>query len=251
MIDRIFSPIENSVEGAWSVATNPRVQGGVQFLGGLAQGLAGGTATYGSGGTATWGGVFLMGHGVDDMQAGWQKLWSGQHADTATHQALAGLAEAVPGVSTDAANTFSTFAEMTAAGLAAFNVAGQQMQRAASELSYTANPSVSTTPVDWPPNRGFMPGEGNPSSVLPGNLVDRYGGTGGSFLSPAGTPASARSLAPGTTFRPLNTYKVMKPFEVDAGRVAPWFGQPGEGIQYDLGMRTIQDMIDGFYLDPL
>lgn len=113
---------------------------------------------------------------------------------------------------------------------------------------YTVAPK--TTPTKWPSNRGFMPGEGNPSSVLPGNLVDRYGGTGGGFLSPKGTPAAARSLAPGTTSRSLNTYKVVKPFEANAGRAAPWFGQPGKGIQYDLGTSTVQDLINSGHLLP-
>ena len=30
----------------------------------------------------------------------------------------------------------------------------------------------------------------------------------------------------------LHTYKVLKPFEVQAGKIAPAFGQPGLGTQY-------------------
>ena len=107
------------------------------------------------------------------------------------------------------------------------------------------------TTIKYPPNRGFIPGEGNPSSVLPGTVVDRYGGAGGSFLSPQGTPAAARSLAPGVETRPLNAYEVVRPFEVDAGRAAPWFGQPGQGMQYDLGTRTVQDLLNSGHLRPL
>ena len=106
-------------------------------------------------------------------------------------------------------------------------------------------------PVKYPPNRGFMSGEGNPSSVLPGTIVDRYGSSGGSFLSPQGTPVTARSLAPSVKTRPLNAYQVVKPFGVDAGRAAPWFGQPGKGMQYDLGTRTVQDLINSGHLRPL
>jgi hypothetical protein len=58
--------------------------------------------------------------------------------------------------------------------------------------------------VGWPLNRGFVAGEGGQATILPGQVLDRYGGTGGSFLSPAGTPAAARSLAPGVELRPLN-----------------------------------------------
>ena len=110
--------------------------------------------------------------------------------------------------------------------------------------------SAATTPR-YPPNRGFAPGEGNPSSVLPGTVVDRYGGTGGNFVSPQGTPVPARSLPPGGASRPLNSYQVARPFEVHAGRTASWYGQPGGGIQYDLGTRTVQDMINSGHLSPL
>jgi len=101
----------------------------------------------------------------------------------------------------------------------------------------------------YPPNRGF---DGRPvkTTLEPGTIVDRYGGTGGSFASPRGTPPWARSLPYGAENRPLNTYEVVKPLEVDAGRAVPWFGQPGGGIQYDFG-RSIQELIDSGYLKPL
>jgi hypothetical protein len=105
--------------------------------------------------------------------------------------------------------------------------------------------------VAWPLNRGFVAGEGGQASVLPGQVLDRYGGTGGSFLSPAGTPAAARSLAPGVELRPLNSYQVVKPFEAGAGRAAPAFGQPGLGLQFDLGQTTVQDLINSGHLQPM
>jgi hypothetical protein len=98
----------------------------------------------------------------------------------------------------------------------------------------------------YPPNRGFAEGSG-PSSLIPGAKVDRYGGTGGSFVSPAGTPAAARSLPPGVASRPLNTYEVVKPIEGTAGPAAPWFGQPGKGTQFDLG-KPVQDLLDSGHL---
>ena len=64
-------------------------------------------------------------------------------------------------------------------------------------------------------------------------------------------PASARSLAPGAELKPLNSFEVLKPFEVDAGRAAPWFNQPGGGLQFDLGTRTVQDLVDAQILRPL
>jgi hypothetical protein len=102
-----------------------------------------------------------------------------------------------------------------------------------------------------PPNRGFVTDQGGPATVLPGQLVDRYGGTGGSFLSPAGTPISQRSLAPGSEFRPLNTYQVLQPFEASAGSVAPFYGQTGQGLQFDVSPSTVQDLIDSGTLSPV
>ena len=98
--------------------------------------------------------------------------------------------------------------------------------------------------IVWPANRGFVAGEGGQASVLPGQVVDRYGSTGGSFLSPAGTAPELRSLAPGGALRPLNSFDVLKPFEAGAGRAAPAFGQPGGGLQFDLGTQTVQDLIN-------
>lgn len=48
----------------------------------------------------------------------------------------------------------------------------------------------------------------------------------------------------GPVNRPLNSYQVIRPIEVSAGRAAPWYGQPGQGIQYDLGTQTVQDMLN-------
>ena len=102
----------------------------------------------------------------------------------------------------------------------------------------------------YPPNRGFV-GSPTGQTLRPGTIIDRYGGTGGSFASPQGTPIfELVGIRPGAQTKPLNTYKVVKPFEVDAGKAAPWFGQPGGGMQYDLG-HPIQELIDSGHLKPL
>lgn len=102
----------------------------------------------------------------------------------------------------------------------------------------------------YPPNQGFAGASGE-ASLVPGTVVDRYGGTGGSFLSPAGTPLAARSLPFGTENLPLNSYQVMQPINVNAGTAAPWFNQPGGGLQFDLGTSTVQDLINSGHLKPL
>ena len=63
--------------------------------------------------------------------------------------------------------------------------------------------------------------------------MDRYGYEGGTFVSPVGTPYSQRALAPGTKAKPYNVYEVIKPVKVHSGKIAPWFGEEGGGIQYE------------------
>ncbi|MFF3563197.1 TNT domain-containing protein [Streptomyces sp. NPDC002574] len=100
-----------------------------------------------------------------------------------------------------------------------------------------------------PPPDGFRTGTAPFAIALvftTGQKLDRFGGEGGRFLAPAGTPFSQRSLPP----QSLNTieggypfnyhlYKVLRPFNVAAvpvlaGPIEPWFGQPGNGLQYVL-----------------
>ena len=69
---------------------------------------------------------------------------------------------------------------------------------------------------------------------MTGETIDRYGFGGGKFVSPTGTPLEMRALRPGTESLPYNNYRVVKPFEVNSGGVAPAFNQPGLGTQYEL-----------------
>jgi hypothetical protein len=70
-------------------------------------------------------------------------------------------------------------------------------------------------------------------------FVDRFGAETGSYLAPAGTSYAKRALPPQSldTFPdgpPYNyhVYVVIRPFRVDAGPIAPWFGQKGGGVQF-------------------
>ena len=75
-----------------------------------------------------------------------------------------------------------------------------------------------------------------------GTLLDRFGGETGNFLSPKGAPYVERALPPvnlnnnrtNVTDYPngYHVYEVVKEFEVLAGPIAAWFGQPGGGTQY-------------------
>lgn len=94
----------------------------------------------------------------------------------------------------------------------------------------------------YPPNNGFL---GTPiqATLQPGTLIDRFGYSYGSFASPAGTSAAMRDLPPGALNSPYNAYQVAEPIEVLSGKAAPWFGQPGLGIQYKFS-QSIADLIE-------
>ena len=109
------------------------------------------------------------------------------------------------------------------------------------------NPTANGGAGGWiyPPDNGYVIGpHGQPiewaQTLAAGQQIDRYGSEFGSFLAPARSPYSSRSIPPqnldGTPAAGCNyhDYKVLKPFRVDAGPVAPWFAQPGFGLQYQL-----------------
>jgi len=95
------------------------------------------------------------------------------------------------------------------------------------------------------PNRGFLGGWSQSETIRPGTVLDRYGNDAGRFFSPAGTPFEARALPAGSG--PLQRYEVLRPLEVQAGVVAPAFGQPGLGIQY-MSSQTVADLIEAGFL---
>ncbi len=83
----------------------------------------------------------------------------------------------------------------------------------------------------FPAANGFL-GKTKNITLQSGQIIDRFGGTAASrFFSPVGTPAAMRALPPGSAQQPLRTFEVIKPFTVEAGRVAPAFNQIGLGTQ--------------------
>jgi len=99
---------------------------------------------------------------------------------------------------------------------------------------------------DYPPDNGFLLNPaGQPDEVveqLPkGQEIDRFGSVYGAFLAPLDTPYASRALPPmsldnfnvGITCN-YTIYKVVKPFDVEGGPIAPGFGQHGLGRQYQL-----------------
>lgn len=99
----------------------------------------------------------------------------------------------------------------------------------------------------FPAANGFL-GPSLQTTLKAGTLIDRYGGTAASrFFSPAGTPLGARALPPGTAAQGLRSFEVIKALEVEAGTVAPAYGQMGLGVQYRTS-HTLDDLIEQGYL---
>jgi RHS repeat-associated protein len=99
----------------------------------------------------------------------------------------------------------------------------------------------------YPPNRGFLLGPST-ETLQPGTLMDRFGLERGTFVAPQGTPVPMRALPPGVSDGSYNIYRVVKPFDVRAGPTAPWYGQPGGGMQYELPGRVV-DLLKSGHLE--
>ena len=96
----------------------------------------------------------------------------------------------------------------------------------------------------WPPNRGFD-GEPVTTTLEPGTMVDRYGYDGGYFVSPEGTSYTERALPVGTDKKPYTVFEVIKPVKVQSGKIAPWFGEKGGGIQYEFSNKISELLEQG------
>ncbi|MEU7574729.1 TNT domain-containing protein [Micromonospora sp. NPDC049240] len=149
-------------------------------------------------------------------------------------------------------------------------LAGYQRFGALTESQFLAQYTTGTPAAYvYPPANGFVIApDGRPlkqaQSLLAGYRLDRFGFTGGAFLSPLGTPFSSRALTPQSLNTPANAplanyhvYCVVKPFTVDSGPIASWFAQPGMGTQFQLNPAylpqagatlTVQWLLDNGFL---
>jgi hypothetical protein len=110
----------------------------------------------------------------------------------------------------------------------------------------------------YPPQNGFQLNKANQPLTV-GMRLDRFGSEYGFFISPAGAPYNQRTLPPSNLDTPASdlsypynyhVYVVVKEFDVLSGPIAGmytypfcieqitnsyflgWFGQPGQGTQY-------------------
>ncbi|MER5597191.1 TNT domain-containing protein [Streptomyces sp. NPDC002265] len=113
----------------------------------------------------------------------------------------------------------------------------------------------------YPDNNGFVLRNGKPvehlTTLRKGRLVDIFGSGFGNFLAPAGTPYAKRAIPPSNLDTYVaaypfsyHLYRVVDPFEVHAGPIRPWFGQPGLGLQYFSDL-TIPKLIEAKKLEEV
>ncbi|MBP1819306.1 hypothetical protein J3E61_002869 [Mycobacterium sp. OAE908] len=108
-----------------------------------------------------------------------------------------------------------------------------------------------------------IPGTVIDNAQIPqGTVIDRFGSPFGSWLSPDGTPFPERALPPDSATKSYYQYAVDDPtklpagFRIEQSQVAPWFHQPGGGIQYriigpDGNDASVNDLLDSGYLKDL
>lgn len=97
----------------------------------------------------------------------------------------------------------------------------------------------------WPGHDGFATSHGTVLAervtLAPGDKLDRYGGyfdakgefrDSGRYFADQGIEFEKRALPPKSKANSPHTFEVLEPFDVDAGPIAPWFGEPGGGTQY-------------------
>ena len=76
-----------------------------------------------------------------------------------------------------------------------------------------------------------------------GDVLTRYGSPGGRYVSPDGMTFEQRALPSTTREGDFHVYCVERPIDgVQKGKIAPWFGRLGGGIQYKLPDRIVNLM---------
>jgi filamentous hemagglutinin len=82
------------------------------------------------------------------------------------------------------------------------------------------------------------------TTLEPGERFDRYGGTGGNFMSPEGTSYPERSLPASSLASGYHVYEVLRPIPATQSKTAEAFGEPGGGTQIQTDM-TVEQLLAG------
>ena len=93
---------------------------------------------------------------------------------------------------------------------------------------------------NWPGQKGdpnidgFVKGEYQKTTLSPGDKIDRFGSDYGHFFGNIGESKEMRAMSPNSDFKNYNQYEILMDLPVLKGKIAPWFDQPGGGIQFKL-----------------
>ena len=93
---------------------------------------------------------------------------------------------------------------------------------------------------NWPGQKGdpnidgFVKGEYQKTTLSPGDKIDRFGSDYGHFFGNIGESKEMRAMSPNSDFKNYNQYEILMDLPVLKGEIAPWFNQPGGGIQFKL-----------------
>ncbi|WP_353949238.1 T7SS effector LXG polymorphic toxin [Sporolactobacillus sp. Y61] len=108
-----------------------------------------------------------------------------------------------------------------------------------------------TGEIYWPKNNGAELGTEERVSMGSGDTFGRIGGEKGRFVAPCGTSPEQLSLAPGTDLSKYTEYRVLQEIpDIEKARVAPWFDQPGGGIQFFMPAK-IKDLLQQGYIEKI
>ena len=113
---------------------------------------------------------------------------------------------------------------------------------------YPGSPESSMGRVDGSIHKnGFLNGEYVEDIIEPGTVLDRYGDNdSGRYFSPSGASFGERALPPFMKNKPKITYIATKPIPNKKGLIAPWFDEPGMGIQHFTDMEVGYLMNNGY-----
>ena len=108
------------------------------------------------------------------------------------------------------------------------------------ETIYPGSPESSMGRIDGSMHKnGFLNGEYVEDIIEPGTILDRYGDNdSGRYFSPSGASFGERALPPFMKNKPKITYIATKPIPNKKGLIAPWFDEPGMGIQHFTDMEV-------------
>ena len=91
--------------------------------------------------------------------------------------------------------------------------------------------------INYPPDNGAVPGSEVTVTLMPGQILGRYGTPTDKshFLTVAGAESSTLALPPNTDPSKYYTYEVIKPIpNTVQSTIRDWGGSSGGGIQYDV-----------------